>query len=115
MILIVTAISLEAKSPSEKKPMSGVYGVCSQGTESATKTELTINDDFTFHYFDNNNPSKVLDIKGTWSMDNKTIVLKDYTSAFSIHNKWKIDNNETCLKSRRGLEYIRLCHLNPAN
>jgi hypothetical protein len=108
---IAVTMSVQAKGPSEKKPISGVYGVCSSGTENAVKIELTINDDFTFHYFDNNNPSKILDVKGNWSMENNTIVLKDYTSAFSIHNKWKVDNNENCLKSRKGLEYTRLCHL----
>jgi hypothetical protein len=115
MLVIFITMSIEAKGPSEKKPITGVYGVCGSGAESAAKIELTINDDFTFHYFDNCNPLKILDIKGNWALENKTIVLKDYTSDFSIHNKWKIDNNEKCLKSRKGLEYTRLCHLKSGN
>jgi hypothetical protein len=114
ILVIVTTMSFKGK-PSEKKVKTGVYGVCNCGTESSAKIELTINDDLTFHYFDNYNPAKVIDIKGNWILDGNTILLKDYKSDFSIHNKWQIDNNEKCLRSRKGLEFTRLCHIKSCN
>lgn len=114
MLVVFTAMSFKGKTPFEKVK-TGIYGICNCGTESSTKVELTINEDFTFHYFDNYNSEKPIDIKGNWTLSDNTILLKDYKSDFKIHNKWQIDNNEKCLKSRKGLDFTRLCHIKSCN
>jgi hypothetical protein len=114
VLVVFTTMSFSDKAPSEKV-MTGAYGVCNCGPESAAKVELTINDDFTFHYYDNNNPAKIIDVKGNWALNENVILLKDYKSAFAIRDKWTIDKNEKCLKSRKGMEWTRLCHIKSCN
>src|SRR5688572_27693992 len=111
VLVALTMSSFKEDPPSKKLNLkTGTYGVCTCETssENTAKVELTINDDNTFQYFDNSNPSKKIDIKGNWTITNNTIELKDYSSAVSIHNKWTIDENEKCLKSRKGLNFTRL-------
>src|SRR5687767_6857890 len=106
---LLAMLSFKTEAP---KLLTGTYGVCScGGTQSTSKVELTLNEDKTFHYFDNTNPSKAVDIKGSWVLSGNTVILKDYQSAFPIHTKWRVDKNGKCLKSRKGLEFTRLCHI----
>lgn len=114
LLVVLTLMSFKGNGPSKKINFkTGIYGVCNCGNsnENSTRVELIINDDNTFQYFDNSNPSKKIDIKGNWTVSNNTIRLKDYPSEVSIHNKWAIDENEKCLKSRKGLNFTRLCHI----
>ena len=103
----------------DKKPanslLKGAYGVCGCEANVVSKFELVLNEDFSFHYFDNYNPSKIIDVKGNWSLDGNTILLKDYSSDYSINTKWEIDKNEKCLKSRKGMLCTRLCHIKSCN
>ncbi len=113
MLAAVTLMILLSFSPAEPKEKitrtTGSYGVCScEG--KATVIELSINEDFTFRYLNKNNPSEIIDVSGKWELKNNTIILKDYTSDFPIHEKWAIDKNEQCLKSRKGLYFMRLCN-----
>jgi hypothetical protein len=115
ILALVCFISLK---PSAKlKVKSGTYGACgcdNSGVNSS-KMELTINEDFTFHLFDNTDPGKKIDVKGNWEVKDNVIMLKDYNSDFSIEDKWTIDKNEKCIKSRKGLAFTRLCNLKECN
>lgn len=72
--------------------------------------ELSLNADKTFHYVNNSVPGKAIDVTGTWEQKGTSIILKNYSSAFPINDKWKLDGDK-CLKSRKGLEFTRLCNL----
>jgi hypothetical protein len=114
LLVALTMMSFKGNHPAKKLTLkTGTYGVCSceNYSDNPTRVELIINEDNTFQYFDNSNPSKKIDIRGSWILNNNTILLKDYKSDFSIHNKWTIDENEKCLKSRKGLNTTRLCHI----
>ncbi len=116
LALLLTVVIMSFKSNHSNKKLTlntGVYGVCSceNYSNNSTRVELIINEDNTFQYFDNSNPSKTIDVKGHWALNHNTIFLKDYISETAIHNKWTIDKNEKCLKSRKGLYTIRLCHI----
>lgn len=93
--------------------LTGTYGICGCETADANhlKIQLTLNDDHTFHYFDNSDPDKKIDLKGNWSLNNNTVSLKDYQAGFTIHDKWFIDKNGKCIKSRVGLNFERLCNV----
>jgi hypothetical protein len=112
MMVVLTRMSLTTTDNITLK--IGSYGVCiCEGSIAVTmNTELLINDDFTFHYIDNSNQNKKIDVKGKWKRKGNIIYLLEYKSNFSIHSKWKIDKNEKCLKSRAGLNFRRLCHIN---
>lgn len=90
--------------------MTGTYGICHYEGQT-TMIELRLQDDFTFHYIDNTHPDNKIDLKGTWTRSDNTIHLQDYPSTHEIPNKWKIDKNELCLKTRKGFQFTRLCHL----
>ena len=113
LFLFFITSSIGMKNSSEPALKPGTYGVCNCGEElsQSTKIELTVNEDHTFHYFDNSNRKELIDLNGKWVMDDKTIKLTDYQSTVKIHDKWTIDRNTNCIRSRKGLEFTRLCHL----
>lgn len=114
VVIALTIMSFKINPNSKKLNFkTGIYGVCTCdiSNENSIKVELTINENNTFQYFDNSNPAKKIDIKGNWTITDNTIFLKDYKSDFPIHNKWEIDENEKCLKSRKWLNFTRLCHI----
>jgi len=111
-LVLLTAISFKDKNPRIVK--TGTYGVCNC-SESKTKVELTLNPDNTFTYHDNSNPKKIIDLKGAWVLEGETIKLKEHKADFRIHDKWILDENGKCLRSRKGLEFTRLCHIKDCN
>lgn len=89
---------------------SGRFGICKCGENSYVPTiSFMLNEDYTFHYVDFSNSKKPIDIKGNWKLKDNTILLENYTPTSSISNKWKLEENQKCIKSRSGLAFIRLC------
>jgi hypothetical protein len=112
LLAIFTLMSFNRHKSHEKLQLkTGTYGVCTCGNSTESSVKLILNKDFTFHYTDNSYPGKKTDVKGNWVLNDNTVTLKDYTSDLSIHNKWTIDRNEKCLKSRKGLNFTRLCNV----
>ena len=114
----ILVMFLFASFTNTSKPVAfttGTYGVCDCDEDTSMKFNLTISDDFTFHYYKNDDPDNMIDVKGKWEMKDNTIVLKEYTSSKPIHDKWTIDKNGVCLKSKKGLEWSRLCQVKPCN
>lgn len=111
-MFLLAILSFTAFKPKEQLQFkTGTYGACSFDNQNATKIELTINSDSTFRYYDNSNRANVADVKGKWTRKGNTILLKDFSSDRTVPDQWQIDKNEKCLKSRRGLEFIRICNL----
>ena len=111
--VIITALSIMSFTTFSSERFSfrmGSYGVCDCGDNkgSAPMIELTFNDDHTFHYVNNTDRSKPIDVKGKWTSEGKTIRLHDYKSEFAINDKWTMDDK--CIKSRKGLLFTRICH-----
>jgi hypothetical protein len=105
--LALIAISFTTLSfvniPTEK--IAGTYGVC--GTNQST-VELKLNADNTFHYIDNSNPKKKINVTGKWSMKKNRIALHGDNAEIKFHNNWKIDEQGIAAKSRKGLAFYRL-------
>jgi hypothetical protein len=99
------------RDPNATKTAAGVYGVSAEALPFTF--ELSLNADNTFHYVNNSVPGKAIDTKGTWEQKGNTITLSHYTSEFPINDKWKMDSYH-CLKSRKGLEFTRLCNISTA-
>lgn len=111
---LVVSLGVLSFSSLEKDSLSvsGKYGICGgSDVKEANQTFLQINEDHSFHYFDNSNPDKKIDLKGRWKLKGTTVHLSDYSSDFGIHNKWTIDKNTKCLKSRKGLNFTRLSQI----
>ena len=113
MAVVMTIMSFKTVKTLE----TGAYGICDceENTVITTKHELIINDDFSFRYFNSSNSKKKIDIEGRWTREGNVVYLQDYESEHSIHNKWTIDKNEKCLKSRKGLSFVRLCNRKPCD
>ena len=105
--------SFTIRSAKKRNFSAGVYGVCAcTGTNAhPVQVELTLNNDNTFHYINNSDRSNTIDVKGNWELSNNTITLKNYTSPVAINDSWKVDKNEKCLKSRKGMLFTRLCNV----
>ena len=87
------------------------YSTCSCETaqSSAPKVALTLNPDHTFHYLNASDPAHPVDQKGAWVMLGKSIVLKSDAAKANFHKTWNLDKNKSCVVSRKGLNFIRLC------
>jgi hypothetical protein len=96
---------------SPEKAITGTYGVCSCEAAGNTQVKLSLNEDLTFHYIDKSDRSNPKDITGKWKLDKNVVRLSATAPGINIHDKWKIDANGLCMKSRKGLTYYRLCNL----
>ncbi|MBR9861556.1 hypothetical protein GYB22_12595 [bacterium] len=73
------------------------------GTDSV---KLTLNKDQSFTYFHNGNDTKA---EGTWIQDENRIELTTENEIDKLPTRWKIDEDEPCIKARQAAEFIRLC------
>ncbi len=89
------------------------YGTCGcEGALSAaSQVELTLHPDYTFHYINASDPAQKLDLTGNWVMQGKKVVLHLDGVETSFHNSWKLDKNQSCIVSRKGLNFVRLCNV----
>jgi hypothetical protein len=114
LLLIPALFSFRNSSADEKStPVSAAFGICScQNTGGgAFKFEVRLNADYTFSYFDNSNPKKPVDIVGTYIRKGNRLFLKTEKQESGFHDKWKLDENDECIHSRKGMEWSRLCNL----
>lgn len=84
---------------------------CEKATPASPKIELTLRPDHTFHYENAADPSKKLNIKGSWEMNGQKVVLRAEATENGFHKNWKFDKNQPCIMSRKGLNFIRLCDI----
>jgi hypothetical protein len=101
--VLLTLFSFTIKSEFN---FAGTYGVTANDPSAI---ELKLNEDKSFTFKDFSNPEKQIDVKGNWEIKNNQVHLKNYNSEFSFHTKWKILNDGTVAKSRKGLTFYTLC------
>ena len=92
---------------------AGTYGSCGyvDANNQTGKIELKLHEDHTFQYTNHIGPSKKVDIQGIWKAKGNNIRLESTDGGKSFHQSWRLDSNEKCIKSRKGLYFIRLCSL----
>lgn len=103
-ILLLCVFMLASFSSKSESDVSGVYGVC--GVE-VTIVELSLNADHTYSYIDRSNSLAPIELTGTWEEKGNHIELSS-NSDHKFHNKWKISNDGTVAKSRKGMSFYRL-------
>lgn len=93
--------------------LNGVYGTCncSEDSNAENKYALVLKEDKTFIYNDVNESGDLKEIKGTWTNQNSKVYLSSGNNDLSIPDKWEIDKNGKCIKGRKGLSFVRLCHI----
>lgn len=98
-------ISLNTK-PAKKSMViePGTYAF--QWEDEQVLTALVIEADQHFVYFDKTTGKE---IKGTWKIVKGDLLLEG-ESPLPITDKWKIDKNGKCLKSRDKMAFYRFCN-----
>lgn len=111
VIIILSALISFQKPLPKGNPATGTYSVCDCETQDKPKVsvELKLNDDNTFNYIDNTVADKKVNIIGQWKMRGDRIVLKEYGQPLKIHDVWHVARDRNCIKSRKGMEWRRLC------
>jgi hypothetical protein len=107
-LLLCSLALLAFRTNDNRGEAAGTYGVCSY---NADYLSLQLRPDGTFQYIDGTVPSKKISVSGTWQQSGSVVVLRDYASQKPIFSKWKLDGDQ-CIRSRRGLEWRRLCRVN---
>lgn len=105
-LLAFISIAIFAFKPISNSPKRTLNPGAYHGSDKIT---LTINADGTFSYSNHTNTNKLIDITGNWQLDGKNLSLINYESQQKVNDQWTIDENEKCLKSRRGMEWLRIC------
>ena len=109
MVLTLAVAATFSFSPNPEAGIAGKYGVCA--CQEAPIVQLTLNEDHSFSYLDRSNPSKKVDVTGTWTLEKGRVVLGGYTSTYSFHTIWKVEDGGMTVKSRKGLAWYRLGNL----
>lgn len=110
ILILIFAFGLFSFKHPNSTVKVGTYGICNN--TGNVKVELTLNKDNTFTYYNNSNPRNIVEVKGNWVQKNNQINLINFNSAAKIPSKWIIDKNNLCIKSRKGLEFSRICKCN---
>ena len=97
--------------PSAPSLRIGTYGVCGCGTTTATGPDisLALNNDQSFHYVNGTDRNELVDVTGSWEIKKDKVILR--TASNEEFATWTVDKNTSCLRTRKGLLFTRLCHL----
>jgi hypothetical protein len=72
--------------------------------------KLVLSTDHTFLFKDQSNDDNKIEVTGTWKDHNGSIYLKtEDGEEVKFHDKWKVDSDCNCMKSRKGVTFYRLC------
>ncbi len=104
IVALLSIVTMPSFAGEQK--ITGTYGTSPRDPAAVS---LTLNENHSFSYRDLSNPSKKIDITGTWKQKGKAIVLSSPASKYAFHRKWKISGDGQSAKSRKGFTYYRLC------
>lgn len=106
--LILPAVLFPAFAFASGPDFIGTYGI---SKNYPVKYELKINADKTFTYQDYADPKNKIEARGTWELKDNKIFFQDQTATFPYRAKWKIEKDGKAVRTRKGMEFIRLAKL----
>lgn len=77
-------------------------------TSDPSQITLTLHEDFTFEYQDLSDIQQQIIVEGTYELKNNRISLAATNSTTSFHDTWKISEDGTAARSRKGLAFYTL-------
>jgi hypothetical protein len=100
-------------SESESSFKAGVFSACTCADNQAYKSQIKVSfmADNQFEIIDTRNPSVVATTVGTWEISKKQHIQLFPKNEMNFSDKWKLEKDGTCIKSRKGLNWIRLCNI----
>lgn len=87
------------------KGLNATFGV---SENDPSQIELKLHDNFTFSYQDLSNSTNAIYTQGKYSVKNETIFLDAVNNTVDFHSKWKLSDDGTIAKSRKGMCFYRL-------
>lgn len=106
LFLTVAVAAAFSFGPNPEEQIAGTYGVCA--CKDAPIVQLTLNADHSFSYLDRSNPEKKIEVSGTWELRKGKVILGGYSSPYSFHTEWKVEEGGVAVKSRKGMTWYRL-------
>lgn len=106
--IAIAAFSLSicfAFTSNKNEGLNATYGV---SENDPSQIELRLNDDFTFTYQDFSKSTAKIQIEGTYQIKNNKIQLIAEGEAIGFHDTWKITEDGSSAKSRKGLAFYTL-------
>lgn len=98
-------------SPKAHGLRTGTYGVCGCAPAAANgpAISLSLDEGGSFRYVNGTDPAEPIDVTGRWEMAKEKVTL--WSASGAVVGTWSMDKNTNCLRSRKGLLFTRLCHL----
>ncbi|MBL7945174.1 MAG: hypothetical protein JNN32_03855 [Flavobacteriales bacterium] len=110
---LAVVLPLFAFTPPEAGSLrTGNYGVCGcDGGPQGSSVVLTIDPDGTFRYVNTTDPTEQVDVSGRWTVDGNKVTLRTSAAPQAVFAQWTMDKDDACVRSRQGLLFTRLCHM----
>ena len=89
----------------ENTALEAVYGVANG---DPSRIELSLRKDFTFTYQDYSEPLHGVNVQGTYTVKNTTVLLLSDDGQPEFHTKWKLSDSGMTASSRKGLTFYTL-------
>lgn len=110
LFLLAAAVAVSATPLPDAEVSTGTYGVC--GADDAFNSAhlaLVLNGDGTFHYVNDLDREKHVDVRGHWKVRGRQVELQAETPNGMWRERYTLDRGNPCLRSRQGLLFSRLC------
>ncbi len=104
VLALFVAVSFGFVSP-EWTGLEASFGV---SETDPSHISLSLHEDFTFEYQDLSDIQQKIIVEGTYELKNNRISLTATNSTASFHNTWKISEDGTAARSRKGLTFYTL-------
>lgn len=104
VLALFVAVSFGFTSPAGNG-LDVSYGV---SADDPSHISLRLHEDFTFEYQDLSDTQQKIIIEGTYELKNNRVTLEALDSSISFHDTWKISEDGTAARSRKGLTFYTL-------
>ncbi|GEM_PF-4408966 len=112
LVLFIGIVSFAVNAQQQETSITpGIYGIHGSGS-----VILELNEDRSFRYKNEADPSNPIDVNGTWEDKGLKVYLKNYPDDVRIPEVWKVDADHQCIRSQMtSFLIIRLCHTGRSN
>lgn len=105
ILALFMIILFSAFAEDEQKGIKVTYGA---SDSNPAQIELKLNEDMSFSYQDFSVASDKIQLKGSYEIQNKKIILQAEDGSRDFHRKWKISKDGTKARSRKAMLFYTL-------
>ena len=105
LLLLSTSLAFSSKGDAN---FYGTYGV---SAVDPSQIKLQILENHTFVFQDHSQAKHAVHVSGTWTIKGRKVILNSSNQENDFHRVWTFENNGQVAKSRKGLNFWRLCKI----